>query len=105
MSPRNIESQIIIPRCSKRMSDMICSLEEEAASAGLKINVGKTKVLSLTGSVNRIAKVAAVQIEAVDRFAYLGSIIAAAGGTDMDIENRINQSSVWNVISTMVKQF
>ena len=32
------------------------------------------------------------QIKAVDRFAQLGSIIAAGGGTDMDIETRINKA-------------
>ena len=76
------------------LQDMICSLEKEAASAGLKINGGKTKLLSLTGSVNRIVKVAGVQIEAVNHFAYFGSIIAAGGGTDMNIENRINKARV-----------
>ena len=64
---------------------MIGSREKKAASAGLKINGGKTKLLSLTGSVNRNVKVAG---EAVDRFAYL----AAGGGTDKDIENRINKA-------------
>ena len=71
---------------------MICSLEKEAASAGLKINGGKAKLSSLTGSVNRIVKVAGVLIEAVEHFAYLDNIIAAGGGTDMDIENRINKA-------------
>ena len=42
-------------------------------------------------NVSRFVKVAGVQIEVVDRFAYLGSIIDAGGGTDMDIENRINK--------------
>ena len=49
-------------------------------------------MLSFTGSVHRIVKVAGVQTEAVDRFAYLGSTIAAGDGTDMDIENRINKA-------------
>ena len=44
---------------------MICSMEKEAASKALKINDGKTKLLSLTGSVNRTVKVAGVQIDAV----------------------------------------
>ena len=62
---------------------------------------------------SRIVKVAGVQIEAVDRFAYLGSCTAAGGGTDMDIENRVNKSRaalgmllvVWrnNNFSTILK--
>ena len=65
---------------------MIRFLEKEAASAGLKINCGKAKMLSLTGTANRTIEVAADQIEAVDRFTYLGGVVAADGGNDMDIE-------------------
>ena len=68
------------------IQDMIRSLEKRAASAGLNINCGKTKILSLTGGANRTIEVA------VDRFTYLGSVVAAGGGTDMDIENRTNKA-------------
>ena len=63
---------------------MIRALVKEAASAGLKINCDKTKILSLTVGANRT-------IEVVDRCTYLGSVAAAGGGTDMDIENCINK--------------
>ena len=78
---------------------MICSLAKETAFAGLKINGGKTKLLSLTGSIDRIVKVVGVQIEAVDRFACLGSIIAAGGGIDMGIEYHIeyHKKYTWKV--------
>ena len=68
------------------------SLEKEAASVGLKINCAKTKMQSLTGGANRTIEVAGDQIEAVDRFTYLGSVVAAVGATDMDIENHINKA-------------
>ena len=42
------------------LQDMICSLEKEAVFAGLKINGGKTKLLSFTGSVHRYVQVAGV---------------------------------------------
>ena len=71
---------------------MIPSLEKEAASAGLKINCGKTKMSSLTGGANRTIEVAGDQIKAVDRFTYHGSVVAAGGATDMDIENRIKKA-------------
>ena len=65
------------------LQDMICSLEKEATFAGLKINGGKTKLLSLTGSISRNVKVAGVRIEEVDRWEV---------GTNIDIENRINKA-------------
>ena len=66
---------------------MIRSLEKEDVSAGLKINCGKTKMLSLTAGKNSTIEVAGDQTKVVDPFTYLGSVIAAGGGgTDMDIE-------------------
>ena len=82
----------LLSRKLSYLQDMICSLEKEATSAGLKINREKMKLFSLTGSVKRSVKVPSFQIEAVDRFAYLGSIIAAGAGTDLDIENWINKA-------------
>ena len=49
-------------------------------------------MLNLTGGANRIIEVAVDQIEAVDRFTNLGSVVAVGGGTDMGIENRINKA-------------
>ena len=71
---------------------MIRSLKKEAASAGPKINCVETKLLCLTGGANRSIKVPGDQIEAVHRITYLGSVVVAGGGTDMDIENRINKA-------------
>ena len=63
--------------------DMIYFLKKEAASAGLKLNCDKTKMLSLTGGSNTTIEVSGDQIEAVDRFTYLGSVVAAVGGMSM----------------------
>ena len=43
---------------SRDTQDMIRSLEKEATSAGLNINCGKTKMLSLTGGANITIEVA-----------------------------------------------
>ena len=40
------------------IQDMIRALEKEAAFAGLNINCGKTKMLSLSGGTNRNIEVA-----------------------------------------------
>ena len=48
-------------------------------------------MLSLTGGANRTIEVSGDQIGAVDRVVYLVSVVAAGGGTDMDIENRITK--------------
>ena len=102
---QHLDSADDISLLSYKMSDlpdMMCSLEKEAVYAGLQINGGKTNLLSLTGSVNRIVKVDGVQIETVDRFTYLSSIIAAGGGTDKDIEKRINKARAASGMSSVV---
>ena len=60
-----------------------------AASASLTINCRKTKILSWTRNVNGLVQAGGEQIEAVDKFTYLGSEI---GGTDLDIESRIKKA-------------
>ena len=44
-------------------------------------------MLSLTGGANRT-------IEAVVHFTFLGIVVAAGGGTDMDIENRKARAAI-----------
>ena len=45
------------------IQDMIRSLEKEAASASLKMNCGKTKMLSLTGGANRTIKLRVIKLK------------------------------------------
>lgn len=95
------------------LNKMVRSLEVEASFAGLKINCGKTKVMSLAQNQSGSVTVADQQVEAVDQFTYLGSELAAYGGTDLDVESRIKKaraafgmlSIVWrnNNLSTSVK--
>ena len=73
------------------LSAMVKSLEVVAASASLTIN-RKTKIVSLARNENGLVQVGGEQIEAVDKFTYLGSEIDASGGTDLDIENRIKKA-------------
>ena len=51
---------------------MVESLEVVVASASLTINCRKTKTLRLTRNANGLVQVGAEQMEAVNKFAYLG---------------------------------
>ena len=64
-------------------------LEVVAASASLTINCRKTKTLSLTRNANGLVQVGGEQIEALDKFTYLGSEIHANG--QIGHRNRIKQ--------------
>ena len=55
------------------LSAMIKSLEVVAASASLRINCRKTKILSLTRNATGLVQVGGEQIEAVEKFTYIAS--------------------------------
>ena len=81
--------------------------------AGLVINTAKTKVLKINSGSNRKIRVNDVDIEEVDSFIYLGSVVETSGGTDADVSNRINKArgafhslkQIWSsgIISTSTK--
>ena len=68
------------------------SFEVVAASTSLTNNCRKTKILRLTRNANGLVQVGGEQLEAVDKFKYLGSEIDVSGGTDLDIESRIKEA-------------
>ena len=60
----------------------------------LRVNVGKSKVMRCTrgGIGNGLNVVLNGQVlEEVDRFKYLGSIIAVNGGVKADVNHRVNE--------------
>ena len=57
------------------------------SSDSLTINCRKAKTLSLTRNTNGPVQVGGEQIEAVDKFTYLGREIDASGGTDLNNAN------------------
>ena len=76
---------------AEKISDvslMANALNSHAFKAGLKINIGKTKLLSLPAGERSIA-IRDEQIENVKSFTYLGCELAEGGGTIEDIDKRI----------------
>ena len=76
---------------AEKLSDvakMSNALNTHALRAGLKINIGKTKLLSLPAS-ERTISICDEQIENVNSFTYLGCELAEGGGTMEDVDKRI----------------
>lgn len=77
---------------SQNLNDMKNKLEDlrkEAAKAGLKINVKKTKRMDINHKRNEDIVLDGGVIERVESFQYLGSIITTSGGADEDVKQRI----------------
>ena len=54
----------------------------------------------MTRNANGLVQVGGEQIEAIDKFTYLGSEVDASGGTDLNIESRIKKAgSAFGILS------
>ena len=76
----------------ERLQEPIDRLDEEGRAIGLKINIGKRKVMEVTKRTEQLRVEAHVNGEAirqVNSFRYLGSIISEDGRCDADIKSRI----------------
>jgi hypothetical protein len=61
------------------------SLHENASGVGLKININKTKTMSLNSNIKEQVKIDGKNIEDVDIFTYLGGVVTSKEGCDEDI--------------------
>ena len=76
---------------SHRYQDMqhqATSLEETAKQTGLLINPQKTKTMRINTTQTDKLTIRDTEVEHVEQFTYLGSIISITGGTDEDIKVR-----------------
>ena len=67
------------------MQELTSSIEEEARKVGLYMNTGKTKLMKI-GSFKETEpiQVGGGQIENVEEFCYLGSVISRDGSCDKE---------------------
>lgn len=90
---------------AQRFSDIkgkLEDLERAAGKAGLQISSCKTKEIRINSTVDERLQVNNVEVEEVDSFVYLGSVVGKSGGSDEDVEARIKKargtfSQLWKV--------
>ena len=70
------------------MQHQATSLEEIAKQTGLLINPQKTKTMRINTTQTDKLTIRDTEVEHVEQFTYLGSIINITGGTDEDIKAR-----------------
>ena len=64
-------------------------LNRYAEETGLKINITKTKVMTVNTTLSQPITINHNPVETVDDFTYLGSVISADNGTKKDINTRL----------------
>jgi hypothetical protein len=85
----------LISQRESDMKDKLKNLIHYAGQIGLKINVGKTKLMRFDPQSNQRVpqlQIDGILIEEVNEFQYLGSIISKDGGAESDIKTRINKA-------------
>ena len=97
----------------QQMQNKTSQLETISAQIGLSIHTGKTKLLKINTTNNSPITLGGKELEEVEAFTYLGSIVNKNGGTDADVKARIGKAravflqlrNIWNAkaISTHTK--
>lgn len=87
---------------SSHMSAKLQTLCNMADKCGLRINVGKTKTMSINTSSNIPFTMYGAALESVTSFTYLGSIISSSGGSNEDIKSRLSKAkSAFGMLSSI----
>ena len=76
----------------QHMQEKTDRLSVIAKSTGLEINVNKTKNMRLQTRTETPITLNGRDIEEVDHFTYLGSVVNKKGGTDEDVKARISKA-------------
>ena len=82
----------LISHTQQQMLEKTNYVAQFSACVGLNIHRGKSKVLKINTSSNTQITLEGTNLEEVDSFTYLGSIIDIQGGTDADIRVRIGKA-------------
>ena len=82
----------LLSHTKKQMQDKTDLLATNASKTGLRINIKKTKVLRANTKHHETLKLQGNEIEDVEEFTYLGSIVDSKGGTERDVKARIGKA-------------
>ena len=94
----------LLSQKQQHMQQKTDRLTEEAAKTGLQVNIDKTEVMRMNSKQLNPINLGGNNLKEVEKFTYLGSIVTTHGGSDEDIQARINKARntfvslkpVWN---------
>ena len=76
----------------QQMQNKTSSLASHASQVGLHIHPNKSKILKVNASSTEAVKLGDNNLEEVETFTYLGSVVNQQGGTDADVKTRIGKA-------------
>ena len=94
---------VLLAHHPKEIEEMLTLLNEASKPIGLKMHVGKTKVMLNPLAVKEPIQVDGKIIEAVDKYVYLGKTITYTGDIEAET-NRPGLEYIWKVESHFEEQ-
>jgi hypothetical protein len=78
------------------IQEKIKDVEKIGKKVGLKINETKTKVMRITTNTSKMEQIEinGKELEEVNEYSYLGSIVTRGGGADEDVTSCIKKANV-----------
>ena len=86
---RYADDTTLIARTAPELQNLIDRVKSTSEEYGLFLNVKKTKVMIYGGSPNQPVKADGEDIEVVNTFNFLGSVIVDEGGSSQEIRRRL----------------
>jgi hypothetical protein len=83
----------LLPKRFCDMEEKLKRIKEEAESAGLYININETKGMRVNTLNTQKFRVENTEIEEIESFVYLGSVVSKNGGTEEDVASRIKKAN------------
>ena len=88
------DDTVLIANSEKELRQLVTEFGKVCERRKLRVNVNKSKVMRCTrheGGVRMNVTLNGEMLEEVDEFKYLGSVVAANGGVEADVRNRVNE--------------
>ena len=82
----------LLSQKQQHMQSKTDKLAQEAAKTGLQINLDKTEVMTLLKKHRTPITLGDKNLQEVNQFTYLGSIVSITGGSDEDVKARIGKA-------------
>ena len=83
------DDRALLSSTKQRIQTKADKLAHEAEMVGLKVNVGKCKLMRINSTSNDVVEVNGRGIEDIDRFVCLGATVSKEGGGSKEIHNRV----------------
>ena len=81
----------VLSHSQQQMQQKTSIVAENSRRLGLNIHRGKSKILKINSASTALILLEDVALEEVESFTYLGSIVDKKGGTDADVESRLER--------------